>query len=165
MKAVLLDRDGVLIENRHYVFRPRDAYILPGAIAALRGFKQRGAKLIVVTNQSGIARGYYAPADVIALHDWLNTQLAPLGAGLDALYFCPHHPSAGHGPFTRACDCRKPAPGLILRALAEHGLAPVDCVMIGDSESDTVAAATAGVRAIRFAGDWAETARMLADDL
>lgn len=161
MKAILLDRDGVLIEDRGYVFRPGDARLLPGVAGTLARFKARGAKLIVITNQSGVARGYFSPADVRAMHDWINAWLAPAGAALDALYFCPHHPTAGHGPFTRACDCRKPAPGMLRAALAEHAIAATDAVFIGDRDSDMKAARAAGVRAVRFAGDWAATARLV----
>jgi D-glycero-D-manno-heptose 1,7-bisphosphate phosphatase len=107
----------------------------------------------VVTNQAGIARGYYSEADFHMLMRWVDQELAAHGAAIDATYYCPHHPTEGKGDYRRLCDCRKPAPGLIRRALREWRLDPHDCVMIGDSEHDIAAAAASGVRGIRFCGE------------
>ena len=112
--AVFLDRDGTLNADRGYVCRPEDIRWLPGVAAALARLRWAGYLLIVVTNQSGIARGYYDEQTMQALHDWMGADLRAQGAHIDAFYHCPHHPD-----LSGACPCRKPAPGLLLRA-AEH---------------------------------------------
>jgi D-glycero-D-manno-heptose 1,7-bisphosphate phosphatase len=106
----------------------------------------------VITNQAGIARGLYTEEDFHALTAWIDDDLAVLGAHIDATYYCPHHPTEGKSEYRRQCGCRKPAPGLILRALDEWRFDPGRSLMIGDTAHDMMAASAAGVRAVRFTG-------------
>ena len=106
----------------------------------------------MITNQAGIARGLYTEEEFHALTAWIDGELAAFGAHIDATYYCPHHPTEGRNEYRRRCSCRKPAPGLILRALDEWGFDPVRSVMVGDREHDMMAARAAGLRAARFTG-------------
>jgi D-glycero-D-manno-heptose 1,7-bisphosphate phosphatase len=150
--ALLLDRDGTLNVDTGWVHRPEDFQWIDGACEAIRWANDRGLLVLVVTNQAGIARGYYSEADFHILMRWVDQELAAHGARIDATYYCPHHPTEGQGDYRRLCDCRKPAPGLIRRALSQWRLDPQNCVMIGDSEHDIAAAAASGVRGVRFLG-------------
>ncbi len=142
-RAIFLDRDGVLNEDRGFTHKVADLVLLPGVAAALRTLKERGFRLVVVSNQSGVARGLYDAAAVVSFHVALDTALiAAGGVAIDAYYFCPHGPEGG-------CVCRKPAPGMILQAMREHGLERAGSWLVGDRESDVAAAAGAGVRAIQ----------------
>ena len=148
--ALFLDRDGVLNEDPGYVHRWEDFHWIPGAREAVAAFNAAGWWVFVVTNQSGVGRGYYAEDDVIALHAKMSESLAEVGGRIDAYYYCPQHPEAQVEAY-RHPD-RKPNPGMILRALAEW---PVDLsrsIMVGDKESDLEAARRAGVRGLHFTG-------------
>jgi D-glycero-D-manno-heptose 1,7-bisphosphate phosphatase len=144
-KAVFLDRDGVINIDRAYVSRWDDFEFVPGAVEALRALKNAGFALVVVTNQSGIARGYYTEAQYQALTIEMKRTLAEAGAELDAVYHCPHHPSGAVACLTVHCDCRKPAPGMILLATRELNLSLSDSILVGDKPSDIQAARAAGV--------------------
>lgn len=144
-KAVFLDRDGVINRDHAYVHRWEDFEFMPGAIDAMRQLKQAGYALVVVTNQSGIARGYYTEAQYQALTARMQQALAEAGAAVDAVYHCPHHPQGSVATLAMACDCRKPAPGMISRAVQELNLSLVDSILIGDKLSDIEAARAAGV--------------------
>jgi len=111
-KVIFLDRDGTLNAEVNYLHRPEDLQLLPGVPGALRRLKEAGYKLVVVTNQAGVARGYYKEADVDALHRYLNEILAAEGAEIDAFFYCPHHPEHGIGAYKTNCRCRKPGTGL-----------------------------------------------------
>jgi len=137
-KAIFLDRDGVINEDFGYVHRVQDFRFLPGVFEALRHFKALGYKLILVTNQSGIGRGYYNKEDFENLTRWMQERLQKEGVELDAIYHCPHHPKAN-------CACRKPEPGMIVQAIKEHGIDAKNSWMIGDKPSDIEAAKKAGV--------------------
>ena len=150
--AAFLDRDGVLNRDAGYVWRTADFEWLPGAKQAIKSLNDAGYLVIVVTNQSGIARGLYGEADVEHLHRWMNGELGRDGAHIDAFYYCPHHPTEGHGPHRRVCDCRKPAPGLLLRAMHDWRIERATSFMIGDKDIDIAAAHAAGVRGIPSAG-------------
>lgn len=145
--AVFLDRDGVLIEDTGYPSDPDTISLLPGVGAGLRQLQAAGWRLVVVSNQSGIARGKFDLLRLDQIHDRLRALLRAEGVELDALYFCPHHP-AGIAPFNVPCDHRKPAAGMLRSAAAELALDLEQCWMIGDKESDVEAAHAAGVRAI-----------------
>lgn len=145
--AVFLDRDGVLIEDTGYPSDPDTISLLPGVGAGLRQLQAAGWRLVVVSNQSGIARGKFDLLRLDQIHDRLRALLRAEGVELDALYFCPHHP-AGIAPFNVHCDHRKPAAGMLRSAAAELALDLEQCWMIGDKESDVEAAHAAGVRAI-----------------
>lgn len=153
--AVFLDRDGVLIEDAHYLRRPEDLRLLPGVADALRALAPSHA-LVVITNQSGVARGYLDEATLHAIHVRLLEALAAEGAFVDAIYACPH--------LDDGCDCRKPAPGMILRAAREHGLALDRSCMIGDAPRDVEAGRRAGVRSLLFEAaedGWSEALRWI----
>jgi D-glycero-D-manno-heptose 1,7-bisphosphate phosphatase len=151
--ALFLDRDGVLNEDPGYVHRWEDFHWIPGAREAVASFNAAGWWVFVVTNQSGVGRGYYAEDDVIALHAKMSESLADIDAHIDAFYYCPHHPEAQVETYRHPDPPdRKPNPGMILRALAEW---PVDLsrsIMVGDKESDLEAARRAGVRGLHFTG-------------
>lgn len=144
--AVFLDRDGVLNRDTGYVYSIPDFFWMPGSIQAVEYLNQLGYLVFVVTNQAGVARGYYTIHDVISLHNWMNLQLERIGAHIDKFYFCPHHPTAGSGVLTRHCSCRKPKPGMILKAIAEWDIDKKTSFLIGDRETDLEAARRAGIR-------------------
>jgi len=147
-KAVLLDRDGVLVEDTGYITSEDALRLLPGVPAALAALRDAGFLLVVVSNQSAVARGMISLERLFEIQAALDRLLARRGAALDAAYFCPHHPSEGDPPFRRDCPCRKPRPGLIERAAREWSLDRAACFLVGDSERDFAAAAAAGVRAL-----------------
>lgn len=144
-KAAFLDRDGVINLDRAYVHRWEDFEFVPGAIEAMRRLAEAGYALVVVTNQSGIARGMYSQAQYQALTHRLREHLAGQGVTVAGIYHCPHHPAGRVAEFAVECDCRKPAPGLILRAARELGLSLPDSLLVGDKPSDIQAARAAGV--------------------
>lgn len=144
-KAAFLDRDGVINLDRAYVSRWEDFEFVPGAIDAMRRLKQAGYALVVVTNQSGIARGYYTEAQYQALTAAMKQALADANAAVDAVYHCPHHAKGEVAELAIDCDCRKPAPGMILRAAKELNLSLPDSILVGDKPSDIQAARAAGV--------------------
>jgi D-glycero-D-manno-heptose 1,7-bisphosphate phosphatase len=144
---VLLDRDGVVNVDHGHVATPERFDWMPGAVDAIKLINDAGALVVVVTNQAGIAKGYYTESEYLEFRRWIERQLADMGAHLDATYHCPHHPE-GRGDYRAECACRKPAPGMIVSALAEFGVDPKRAVLIGDKESDVEAAAAAGVRGV-----------------
>lgn len=129
--AVFVDRDGTVIEERHYLSDAEEVALVPGAADALRRLGNAGFPVVMVTNQSGIARGYFGDAEYRRVEQEVRSQLARQGVDLLAVYHCPHHPD-----FTGACDCRKPAPGLFTRAAREHDLDLRRSVYIGDRLRD-----------------------------
>lgn len=151
-KAIFFDRDDTLNVDVHYLHDPADFVWIEGAIAAIRWANTHGYLVIVVTNQSGIARGYYDEDAVRHLHDWMNAELAAHGAHIDAFYYCPHHTEGSVPAYVKQCDCRKPTPGMILRAIVEHDIDPAASFLFGDAASDVTAAEAAGVRGVHYAG-------------
>jgi len=147
--AVFFDRDGCLNEDTGYVFRRADFRWLQGAKQAVRLANRAGALAFVVTNQAGIARALYGPGDVEALHAWMSADLARDGAWIDAFRYCPHHPDGEAGPYARACNCRKPAPGMILDLMRAWGVNPARSFMLGDQPRDVQAAEAAGIAGYR----------------
>jgi D-glycero-D-manno-heptose 1,7-bisphosphate phosphatase len=144
-RGLFLDRDGVLNRDLGYV-GTRDRWEwTDGALDALRLAREAGWLVFVVTNQSGIARGFYAEADLRALMDWVAQEAVRAGGPIADWRFCPHGPADG-------CACRKPAPGMLLDLIAAWELDPANCLMVGDQPSDLVAAAAAGVPARLFCG-------------
>jgi D-glycero-D-manno-heptose 1,7-bisphosphate phosphatase len=151
--ALFLDRDGVLNEDRGYVARWEDFRWIEGAKAAIAAFNAAGWLVIVVTNQSGIGRGFYTEDAMHALHAKMAEDLAGAGAHVDAIYFAPHHPEAAVDSYRRSDPPdRKPNPGMILRALSEWPIDRERSVLVGDKVSDMEAAARAGIRGLLFAG-------------
>lgn len=144
-KAVFLDRDGVINRERGHLHRLQDFEFLPGAVAALQRLQRLGFALTVVTNQSGIARGLFSLADYLALNEFMLAQLAGHGVALAGIEYCPHLSDARVEAYRRRCDCRKPAPGMVL-ALAERLRLDLRAsVLIGDKPSDVQAGRSAGV--------------------
>jgi D,D-heptose 1,7-bisphosphate phosphatase len=134
--AAFLDRDGTLIEERGYPARPADIVPLPGVGAALHRLADAGWLRIVLTNQSGVARGLFTEEDLGALHEDLERKLAEQGGSLDAIYYCPHHPEGRAVAYRHPCTCRKPARGLLDLALAQHDIDLSRSAFIGDSPRD-----------------------------
>jgi len=143
--AAFIDRDGVLNVDHGYVFRREDFEWLPGAVEGLARLQTAGYALVVVTNQSGIARGLYSEADLERLHCFVEDDLQRQGVRLTGIYACPHHPQAKQATYRLACECRKPRPGLILRAAADHALDLDASCLFGDKPSDIEAGRLAGV--------------------
>jgi D-glycero-D-manno-heptose 1,7-bisphosphate phosphatase len=141
--AVFIDRDGTLMEDRHYVGRPEDVVLMPGAAAAVKRVNEAGVLAVIVTNQSGIARGLFDEAAYERVRARLDELLAAGGARIDATYHCPHHPD-----FTGACECRKPGRLLFDRAIADLGIAPARTAFIGDRLRDIEAAKHYGGRGV-----------------
>lgn len=130
--AVFLDRDGTLIEEVGYLNRPEQVSLFPWSVAAIRALNRAGLRVVLVTNQSGVARGFFGADDVEAVHRHLAGLLEAGGAFLDAYYYCPHHPDGIVPAYTQTCECRKPARGLIDRAVAELGVDPAQSFSVGD---------------------------------
>jgi D-glycero-D-manno-heptose 1,7-bisphosphate phosphatase len=144
-KAAFLDRDGVINIDHGYLYRWEDFAFVPGAVDAMRRLQAAGYALVVVTNQSGIARGYYTEDDFNTLSARMREHLAAEGVVIDAIEFCPHLPSGSVPAYARDCDCRKPAPGMVLRAAERLGLDLPASLMLGDKPSDVEAGRSAGV--------------------
>jgi len=147
-RAVFLDRDGTLIEEVGYLDRPDRVELYPWSIDAIRAFNRAGVRVVVITNQSGVARGFFTETTVHVIHDHLAGLLREGGASIDAYYYCPHHPHGSVAEYTRVCDCRKPAPGLIERAERELGIDPRQSFMVGDRWLDIGLARAVGARGV-----------------
>jgi D-glycero-D-manno-heptose 1,7-bisphosphate phosphatase len=144
-RALFLDRDGVINREIGYLHRPEDVIWVEGIFELCRTAAALGYRLVVVTNQSGIARGYYSQAEFDALMEWMGERFAAEGAPLDAVYCCPYHPEHGVGEYRREHEDRKPGPGMLLRAARDLGLDLAASVLIGDRCSDIAAARAAGL--------------------
>jgi D-glycero-D-manno-heptose 1,7-bisphosphate phosphatase len=145
-RALFLDRDGVININHGYVHTPEETEWVPGIFELCAEATRRGYELIVVTNQAGIARGYYSVAEFLDYTAWVHAQFAARGVPLLATFYCPHHPTAGLGPLQVDCDCRKPKPGMILAASEMLGIDRTKSLLLGDQPSDLEAAEAAGLR-------------------
>lgn len=139
-KAVFLDRDGTIARDVPYCSRPEDFELLPGAAEGIKLLNEHGFKVVVVTNQSGIARGYFTERMLAEIHDKMITQLAEHGAHVDAIYYCPHHPDDN-------CDCRKPKPKMLFQAALDLDIDLSQSYVIGDSDMDVELARRAGCKA------------------
>ena len=153
IRAIFFDRDGVLNEEVGYLWEIEKFKWVDGAREAIKFCNERGILTIVVTNQGGIARGLYTAREVDALHDFMQKSLAQVGAHIDGFYYCPHHPEGVVKEFSVVCECRKPKPGMILRACEDFKINPAQAILFGDTERDIAAAEAAGLRAgIFFTG-------------
>jgi len=146
-RAVFLDRDGTINYEKEYLYQVQEFEFIPGAPEAIRLLNQAGIMVVMVTNQSGVARGYYTENDVENLHRHIDHELENSGAHVDAWLYCPHHP-AGRGSYALPCNCRKPLPGMLLEAARRNDIDLVNSVMIGDKLADIEAGQAAGCRTI-----------------
>jgi D-glycero-D-manno-heptose 1,7-bisphosphate phosphatase len=147
-RAVFLDRDGTICEEVGYLESIERLCLISGSAAAIKLLNERGLKTVVVTNQSGVARGFFSELRLQEVHEELERLLRLEGAHLDGIYYCPHHPSEGNEPYLGVCDCRKPASGLLLRAAADLSLDLGASYVIGDHHSDVECAQRAGAKGI-----------------
>jgi D-glycero-D-manno-heptose 1,7-bisphosphate phosphatase len=147
-RAVFLDRDGTIIEDTGYVSTPQDVRFLPGSIAAIKELNQAGYKVIVITNQSGVARGFFSESMLQTIDKSIQKAVLSGGGHIDAFYYCPHHADHGFYPYRQECGCRKPSPGLIKKAAHDHQVALDQSFMIGDHSGDVTAGQQAGVRTV-----------------
>jgi D-glycero-D-manno-heptose 1,7-bisphosphate phosphatase len=160
--AVFLDRDGTINEEVGYLDHLDKLRLISGAAEAIRLIRESGMLAVVVTNQSGVARGFFDEAFVDEVHERLRGMLGREGASLDGIYFCPHHPTEGKEFYVRNCTCRKPAPGMFLKAAEELCIDPQRSFMIGDTLKDIEAGSRFGARGILvLTGYGAEAAKTL----
>jgi D-glycero-D-manno-heptose 1,7-bisphosphate phosphatase len=141
VRAVFLDRDGTIARDVNYCRRVEDFELLPTVPRAIRLLNENYFKVVVITNQSGIARGFFSEAVLGQINRHMERELARENARLDAVYYCPHHPDEG-------CPCRKPQPGLLLKAAAQLGISLKDSFMVGDNDKDVAAGRAAGCRTV-----------------
>jgi len=148
-QAVFLDRDGTINEDVGYLDNPERLKFLPRAVEAIKLLNNKvGIKVIVVSNQSGVARGFFSEETVKRIDEKMQEELLAQGASIDATYFCPHHPEIGKQPYRVNCECRKPNPGLLLQAAREYGIELRRSYMVGDKMSDIEAGVNARCRTI-----------------
>lgn len=150
--ALFLDRDGVINVDKNYVYRQEDFCFMDGIFELVTTAKQAGYLVVIVTNQSGIGRGYYTESDFHRLMQWVRDQFVEHGGAIDAIYFCPDHPEFGVGVYKRDSDLRKPLPGMFLKAAKEHHIDLAQSILVGDSLSDIQAGLAAGVGQLLFLG-------------
>jgi D,D-heptose 1,7-bisphosphate phosphatase len=162
--AIFLDRDGTINEEAGFLDSLEKLHLIPGVAGAIRMINESGFKAIVVTNQGGVARGIFDEEMVLATHQRLQQMLQEKGAWIDAFFYCPHHPTEGRGIYLKDCPCRKPAPGMLLRAKNELMVELEDSWIIGDTLKDIEAGAKVGVKGVLVkTGYGSETAAQLAD--
>ena len=147
-KAIFIDRDGTLSEEVGYVNHVSRFRLFPFAVDAIRLVNRSPFLAVLVTNQAGVARGYFAESMIHAVHDEVRRAMDAGGARLDGVYFCPHHPTAGDAPYRQDCDCRKPKPGLLHRAAADLGIDLAGSYMIGDRVGDLQLAWSVGATGV-----------------
>ena len=146
--AVFLDKDGTLIENRPYDVEPSRMVFMTGAVAGLRALHRHGYRLIVISNQPGVAHGYFPEPALTQVRRHLSELLRDAGVMLSGFYYCPHHPAGRVASYAVSCGCRKPAPGMLLRASREHGIDLAVSWFVGDILDDVEAGRRAGCRSV-----------------
>ena len=161
--VVFVDRDGTLIREVGYLCRSEQLELLAQVPEAIQLLHRHGLKVVVITNQSAVARGFLGEAELGQIHLELERQLAKWGASLDGIYYCPHHPTEGVAPYRVACECRKPSVGLVERAAQELGLDPARSYVVGDQMSDMEMAARIGAKGILIQNKKAESGRRKAE--
>jgi D-glycero-D-manno-heptose 1,7-bisphosphate phosphatase len=147
-RAVFFDRDGTINVEKNYMYRCEDFEFIPGAKEMLRYFKSQGYLLILVTNQSGIARGYYTVHDLEILHSYMQEMLSQEGIAFDGIYYCPHHPNGIVKEYSKACECRKPGKLLFEKAIREFSIDPTLSIAVGDKERDIIPARELGMKCV-----------------
>lgn len=145
-RAIFLDRDGVINVDNGYVSVVDDFEFIDGVIEALQALKEKGYLLVIITNQSGIARGYFSEEQFHTLTEWMDWSLADRGVDLDGVYYCPHHAEDGIGEYKVDCDCRKPKAGMLNEAIEELGIDITQSILVGDKASDIQAGIAAGIK-------------------
>lgn len=149
-KAMFLDRDGVINIDKGYVYKIEDFEFIDGIIEILREYQEKGYLLIIITNQAGIARGYYTEDDYLVLNRWMIDKLQGQGINITKVYYCPHHPEHGIGKYKKDCNCRKPKPGMIQKAVRDFNIDLSNSILIGDKASDVEAGIKAGIKDVRL---------------
>lgn len=175
--AVFIDRDGTISEEVGYVNHVSRLKLLKNTAAAIKLFNESGIFTVVATNQAGVARGYFDEPMILRVHEKMQMDLAREGARIDAIYYCPHHPSVGPEAYRVDCNCRKPKPGMILQARDEHDIDLARSYMVGDKISDVVFGKKLGLTSVMVLTgyglgeyehqrqDWKVTPDYLAEDL
>jgi D-glycero-D-manno-heptose 1,7-bisphosphate phosphatase len=170
--GVFLDRDGTIIRDVGYLRRPEQIEILPRVPEALRLLREHGFKIVIVTNQSGIARGFFSENDLVEIHQALKRKLAEHDVALDGIYYCPHHPTEGLGPYRTSCDCRKPNDALAKQAARELKVDLSRSYVVGDKPTDIELAVRIGAKGIqirdgvsKFSGREKSLAFLVVEDL
>lgn len=175
--AVFLDRDGTVSEEVGYVNHVGRFRLLPRAAQGIRRINESDYLAVLVTNQAGVARGYFKESLVIAVHERLEELLAKNGAHLDGIYYCPHHPTAGEPPYRQDCDCRKPKPGMVLAAQRDLNIDVAQSFMVGDKHSDITFAQSVGMQGVlvktgyglgeieQWSAEWTEQPDQVCEDL
>ncbi len=144
-KALFLDRDGVVNKEKNYVHKIEDFHFLDGIFETCKAFQEAGYIVVIITNQSGIGRGYYTEGDFNALTEWMQGEFGKFSVTIAGTYFCPHHPEEAVGDYRVKCSCRKPEPGMILKAARELNIDLANSILVGDKELDIEAGLNAGV--------------------
>lgn len=147
-RAIFLDRDGTINEDTEYLYKIEDCRFIPGALEAIALLAKTDYKIIIITGQSGIGRGYYTEEDYFILMEYMATKISEAGGRIDASYFCPHHPEKAIGKYKIDCNCRKPKISLVEQAKTEFDLDLNKCWMIGDKTDDIKAGENAGCKTI-----------------
>ena len=147
-RAIFMDRDGTVLDEVGYVNHVDRVRMLPNSPAAVRRANEAGFQVVVVTNQAGVARGYFPESLVTDVNDLLRALLAEQGARVDGIYYCPHHPTVGPDPYRKECDCRKPRPGMLLRAAEEMGIDLSTSYVVGDTVKDVEARHNVGATSV-----------------
>lgn len=142
-KAAFFDRDGTINVEKNYLYKIEDFEFIDGIPELIKKYNDDGFIVIVITNQAGIARGYYTKEDMNNLHEYINNELSKIGAHIDAFYFCPHHPD-----FTGECNCRKPKTGMIEKAIKDWNIDVKQSILYGDKPWDIEAGEKCGIRSI-----------------
>ncbi|MDG1737037.1 MAG: D-glycero-beta-D-manno-heptose 1,7-bisphosphate 7-phosphatase [Paracoccaceae bacterium] len=164
-KAAFIDRDGVINVERDYVGSLEEFEFIDGAISGLRLLQNSGFLLIVITNQAGIARGFYSEKNFHDLTRSMNQMLAQNGVDITEVFFCPHHPVAGVGQYKQDCKCRKPKPGMIFEAASKHNIDLTQSVLVGDKITDIQAGLASGIEnnlLVESGHDLSESGRVMA---
>jgi len=147
-KAVFLDRDGTIVEDVGYLNHPKDIKFIPGSIEAIKALNKAGYKVVVITNQAGVARGLIREDLLQTIDKTIQKFILNGGAQIDGLYYCPHHPEHGVYPYKRECDCRKPNPGMLKKAQKDLDLDLSKSFMVGDKATDIEAGKSAGTKTV-----------------
>ncbi|WP_298939883.1 D-glycero-beta-D-manno-heptose 1,7-bisphosphate 7-phosphatase [uncultured Psychromonas sp.] len=144
--AIFLDRDGVINKDNGYVSQRDDFEFIEGTIEACIELQKKGYLLVVITNQSGIARGLFTEAQFNTLTEWMDWSMSDRGVDLDGIYYCPHHSEEGQGEFKIDCECRKPKPGMLMNAIEDLNIDIDASILVGDKTSDLQAGIAAGIK-------------------